>query len=266
MDVLDKHGITTTLRPFHNKLVIGNNEIDLMGPRKKVFETTNAVMEMINAEDISLNPGEEYLLKIANGTDIEADHAVLLKSKPEGQLLFEKTIFHPLDSRETTIRVRNTSNGVITLREGDMIGQGTIVRLSDIEKPGAPEIPPEANWEGRILETSPIQFMEKIDWSGAELNTKTKQRLIEIFKKHKQAFFNEDGDIGLFRGGIEHTINIRQDLPFPKARNYRVPVGNQSEVSKQVEEMLKLDLIEPSTSAFTSPIVLVKKKESNVPC
>ncbi|EFP02035.1 hypothetical protein CRE_22866 [Caenorhabditis remanei] len=260
MKSLDRRGIRTWLRPAMQKLQIGTVMIDLVGPQRKPFELTNVVMEMINADDVMLKPGQEQLLKIANGADIEADQAVLLKSKPEGNLLFEKTVFHPLDSRETTIRVKNNSNRTIQLQAGDVIGKGAIVQLKNLSKPGLPNEPAEANWKERILETNGTKFMDKIDWTGSELNAEMKELMKKIFKKCRHAFFNEDGDIGLFKGGIEHSIVIRKDMPFPKSRTYRVALGTQDEVEKQVQEMILLDIIEESTSTFISPIVLVRKK------
>ncbi|EGT33479.1 hypothetical protein CAEBREN_32143, partial [Caenorhabditis brenneri] len=261
METLDRKGISTSLRPALNKLIIGNTSIDLIGPSTQIYEVSNVVMEMVNGEDVVMQPGEEHLIKLANAADIETNQAVLLKSSPEGSLLFEKTIFHPLDSRETMLRVRNTTKDVIRLAEGDIIGHGKVVSLNSLEKPAVPDIPAEANWEDQLLITEGVEFMQKIDWSGSELNATERKQLKEIFKKNKDAFFNEDGKIGLFKGGIEHAIEIRQDLPFPKSRNYRVPIGNQAEVERQVNEMLSMDIIEPSTSTFTSPIVLVKKKD-----
>ncbi|CAO4370898.1 unnamed protein product [Caenorhabditis nigoni] len=263
MKALDRRGIMTSLRPAANKLQIGDNEIQLVGENAKGYDLTNAVMEMINAEELTMKPGGEYFVKLANGRDIDADEAVLLKSTPNGFLAFDNTLFHPLDSRETTLRVVNTSNKTIQLKEGDVIGKGKIVRLQDIAKPRAPDVPKEANWEEQLLETNGSNFMEKIDWAGSDINDDQKKKLMVTFQKFRKAFFNEDGDIGLFKGGIEHIIEIRQDLPFPKSRTYRVPIGNQAEVEKQEKEMLRLDVIEPSKSEFTSPIVLVRKKDGS---
>ncbi|EGT39800.1 hypothetical protein CAEBREN_00607 [Caenorhabditis brenneri] len=261
METLDRKGISTSLRPALNKLIIGNTSIDLIGSNTQIYEVSNVVMEMVNGEVVVMQPGEEHLIKLANAADIETNQAALLKSSPEGSLLFEKTIFDPLDSRETMMRVRNTTKDVIRLAEGDIIGHGKVVYLNSLEKPAVPDIPAEANWEDQLLITEGVEFMQKIDWSGTELNTTARKQLKEIFNKNKDAFFNKDGKIGLFKGGIEHAIKIRQDLPFPESRNYRVPIGNQAEVERQVNEMLSMDIIEPSTSTFTSPIVLVKKKD-----
>ncbi|PIC13290.1 hypothetical protein B9Z55_027915 [Caenorhabditis nigoni] len=74
-----------------------------IGENTKGYDLTNAVMKMINAEELTMKPGGEYFVKLANGHDIDADEAVLLKSTPNGFLTFDNTLFHPLDSRETTL-------------------------------------------------------------------------------------------------------------------------------------------------------------------
>ena len=40
-----------------------------------------------------------------------------------------------------------------------------------------------------------------------------------------------------------------------------VKVGLREEGEKQIEEMMKKDVIEPSSSPWASPVVLVKKKD-----
>lgn len=64
-----------------------------------------------------------------------------------------------------------------------------------------------------------------------------------------------------------HTINnfykqklILSDESPVYTKNYRMPHSQKEEVDKQLEEMLKQNIIEPSTSAYNSPILLVPKK------
>ena len=59
--------------------------------------------------------------------------------------------------------------------------------------------------------------------------------------------------------GVQHEINLNSDIPI-KQRAYRTSVREKEIINSQVKEMLENDIIEPSTSPYSSPVVLVKKR------
>lgn len=44
--------------------------------------------------------------------------------------------------------------------------------------------------------------------------------------------------------------------------NYRTPHSQKQEIDRQIKDLIKNDLIEPSISAYNSPIILVPMKSS----
>lgn len=46
-------------------------------------------------------------------------------------------------------------------------------------------------------------------------------------------------------------------------KNYRLPKTQKDEIDEQVKKLIENDLIEPSVSAFNSPLILVPKKSTN---
>jgi len=66
-------------------------------------------------------------------------------------------------------------------------------------------------------------------------------------------------------------------MGLPKVISHKIPLaagatpirqptrslGPEKEVSRQVQDLLDRDLIEPAHSAWSSPVVLVKKKDGN---
>lgn len=59
----------------------------------------------------------------------------------------------------------------------------------------------------------------------------------------------------------DHPINLLPGAPTVNVRPYRYTPAQKTEIEQQVTEMLKSGVIQHSTSAFSSPVLLVKKKD-----
>ena len=59
----------------------------------------------------------------------------------------------------------------------------------------------------------------------------------------------------------DHTIPLIPGAKPVNIRPYRYTPEQKTEIEKQVQEMLRAGLIVPSTSPFSSPVLLVKKKD-----
>ncbi|XP_050387228.1 uncharacterized protein LOC126803466 [Argentina anserina] len=63
---------------------------------------------------------------------------------------------------------------------------------------------------------------------------------------------------------IDHTIPILLNSGPVNVRPYRYPHSQKEELEKQVNEMLSSGVIRPSRSPFSSPVLLVRKKEGTL--
>ena len=59
---------------------------------------------------------------------------------------------------------------------------------------------------------------------------------------------------------IEHEIELTSEEPV-KLKPYPLPFSSEPIVKEEIDNMLKAGVIQESTSPYSSPIILVKKKD-----
>ena len=62
---------------------------------------------------------------------------------------------------------------------------------------------------------------------------------------------------------IEHRINLMSEQPV-RTQQYPLPFAMTETVKEETKKMLDMGIVEPSTSPYLSPVVLVKKSDQTV--
>lgn len=107
--------------------------------------------------------------------------------------------------------------------------------------------------------SNPSSVLSKVRIS--HLNAEEVKLLRKAISKFEECFYDERKPM-TFSNVLKHKIPTVDDIPV-YSRPYRLPKVHQIEVKKQVEDMLRRDIIEPSHSAYSSPVFVVSKKSSN---
>lgn len=90
------------------------------------------------------------------------------------------------------------------------------------------------------------------------LNDEEKAKLITVIKEN-QDIFHLDNEPLTTTNVVKHKISTHDEIPVYQ-KSYRYPHCHKEEVCRQIQKMLKENIIQPSTSPWNSPIWVVPKK------
>ena len=91
--------------------------------------------------------------------------------------------------------------------------------------------------------------------------TKQLKQLKSLIDEFEDITAESVGDLGR-TGIVKHVIENKPGTAPIRSKAYNIPVGLLAEVKNQLDEMEKQGLITMSSGEWTSPIVLVNKKDN----
>jgi hypothetical protein len=80
-----------------------------------------------------------------------------------------------------------------------------------------------------------------------------------LLAKHRQIFSLDKNDIG-YCDTILHKLFMKTEEPV-YVKQFKIPEAHQHYLQEQVQEWLRLRIIQPSRSRYNSPVFLVEKKD-----
>lgn len=139
------------------------------------------------------------------------------------------------------VRVLNLTHEKINVDKGQLVGKIETVQIAT-EQPASP---------------SPLSVEKQIH-VGHQLTAKQEAEFSELIKRFHDVFALTENDVGN-TDVVQHTINTGNVKPIRTAPR-RLPHCHQQEAESQLEWLLENKIVRPSSSPWSSPIVLVKKK------
>ena len=157
----------------------------------------------------------------------------------------------------------NLSDSELTTTTTSPIGEAHQVEILDNSGQGNKRVyNEEEGKESGSGEGLPEHLQEMFDKSTVNLSGEQQAEFRELLRKHSSVFSSSDLDLGEF-SAVEHTIETGQATPI-KQKMRRTPIHFVGEEKKHLDQMLKAGVIQPSSSEWAAPPVLVRKKDGNV--
>lgn len=94
---------------------------------------------------------------------------------------------------------------------------------------------------------------------ASDLPTVHAMQLRDLLSSFKDIFDLDDRPLGQATA-VQHRIHTGDANPV-RRRPYRVSMTERQTIQAEVDKMLRKDIIEPSTSPWASPVILVRKKD-----
>lgn len=105
----------------------------------------------------------------------------------------------------------------------------------------------------------PVRSLLKAPECYSSLNNQQQQQLTEVLQSFPSLFQKRPGRTEI----LTHNIILKDTTPI-RQKPYRVPEKMVEQLKTEIKTMLEMGIIEPSKSEWSSPILLVPKKDGGV--
>lgn len=241
-----------TIDTGRGSMKIGHFEAVLTGQSKRDICARVAISETVSIPARS----EVYVrgkLKTPTGLAFDGILEPEIGFNGEKHVLIPKSVVRSEDSEITFSVLNPTPDNVILKQNMEVASVQTVDEIYDDKvKPEVTAISADTKL--------PEHLMALINDISSQLTEDEKFRVHGLISQYSDIFVGPDNVLGQ-TDLVEHKIDVRDAKPI-KMQPRRLPISQREIADKEIESMLQAELIEPSTSPWAAPIVLVKKKDN----
>lgn len=157
---------------------------------------------------------------------------------------------------QVPVRLLNPRSQAVFIRKGEEIG--TLERVEDT--PTQHTVVSRVGTEQVSREKQQL-LRELVDNNASELSQNEADRFYRLLMDYEDVFAVSNSDLGRTTR-LKHTIDTGNAHPIRQPVR-RIAPPQRDEVKRLVETMLNDDVIQPSSSPWASPVVLVRKKDGS---
>ena len=240
MDMLQTNCVNTDVKGFAR--IAGNSEIcvpansvsiiNVVGPTQKTSNDKTVLIEPISkagdimlVDSISTTEKNKYPVRVANLKSTD------MWLKPNSRIGIIREV-ECVYSQNTDIEFFRTNEN-----------EETLVLKSEVQ--------------GTNEKQSQFDFINELNCSENE-----KRKIKDLIQKHSDVFTSNDLELG-YCTTMKHKINLTDDNPISQSYR-RIPPSQYEEVKTHIKDLLSKRIIKESTSPYSAPIVIVRKKDQSI--
>ena len=255
-DFLLRHGAVVDCAS--RQLVVAGTEVPIIS-QSRITNQSNPVTCIVTIPATVEVPGRTVQLihgKLSGSVDPGVEEGLVETLESGGvpkHLLVARTLSRVSPATEVVLQVVNMAPETLKLYKGTRVGQFTsrkyILQMGEAVR----------NQQAQF--SDPVELsQEDIDVSGSNISHAQQQELLDLLNEYRDIFVTESGALGKTLL-VKHSI-VTQGSPIRQPLR-RMPVATKGVVQDEVRKMLDRGVIRPSNSPWSSPIVLVRKRDGS---
>ncbi|EFO98803.1 hypothetical protein CRE_03601, partial [Caenorhabditis remanei] len=263
--LMSEKGWHTILVMRKRYVLIGGATVNLLNPDELGHEEESKLF-VVCEQDENIPPRCQAIIsgKIPEVTNQNDNFIVSDLNRETEELYSISSVLSTMNTLgQVVLKIYNPGNSELKLRKNMKIAQAEFFRENMVPK--QPMIStinqqPDENWERPMSRKEEGELLlEKLNLKESNLSEIAIKQVEKLIKRYPEAFVGSDGKIGKFRGKTQHYIELNDNHKIPQTRPYRLSPEQKEKLEKELEKMRRNDLIEESTSPYTSPILMVPK-------
>ncbi|GFW27160.1 hypothetical protein TNCV_93861 [Trichonephila clavipes] len=241
LDFLKEHGFTLDFNK--NELLSIHEEVTIF----KIEHRTESIQQVTANENITIPPRTEIIVPGYIGNDVSFNSGLIGSAENKANELLIASTLVDLSRKTIPVRICNVTEKPRVFQKGEVLATCSPVTCF-------------CKSSSLLLSNSPQQLTPDL-LENAELSPEQKSSAERLFHEFEDVFSRNSSDIG-HTTVTQHRIDTTDHPPI-KQHPRRLPFAKQEEVGTLLREMQENDIIEPSSSPWASPIVLVRKKDGS---
>ena len=208
-------------------------------------------------ETVRLNPDSETFLKCKTDGPVFQSPGIVEAGLLKRSGILEGRTIIGTQNPTVPVMVANLSSSPVRLQAGTYVGTCEPVELV---QPADVDVSASADQGGSL----PAHLSDLMERSSEGLTLEQRGKARALLHDFADVFSSGDHDVGRTTLA-EHTISTGDSRPI-KVPPRRLPIGKRQEAEKIISDMSEQGLIEESHSPWSSPLVLVRKKDGTLRC